>query len=362
MSHPIHQGASVLFTGGGTLGPVTPLLAVARKIHALRRDSSFAWAGTADGPESEIIMREGISFTGVPIAKVPRYPSLRWLTWPREYVRARRIARQMIHDVDPALIVGAGGFTQVPLMHEAHRRRIPCVIHQLDATPTLSNRLVASFCRAVTTSFEYPTSPFGRVKTTRVPTPCRFAGETIPQREDGASYFFLDPTHPIIFAFGGGTGAFALNQAVNVLHTRLASNVQFLHVTGAGRGAGLAADRRTVIKEFMDEKDMRFAYAAADLVICRAGMGTLAELATLRKAAIVIPLPNSHQEANAFALRDGIERIEQRERFEESLERAIRKLLDDPKKRATLGETLHRLLPTDDGSACARICIHAMSR
>ena len=354
---------TILLCGGGTLGPVTPLLTVVRSMKKMRNDVSFVWAGTPDGPEAALVLREEIRFVSIPVAKLSRYPSLHWLTWPRDYVRARRAARQILDEVRPTLVVGAGGFTQVPLMQEADRRKLPCVIHQLDAAPTLSNRVIARRCRSVTTSFEYSSPPFGRnVQTMRVSTPCRYAGVAIPDKEAGASYFFLDPARPIVFVFGGGTGALLLNQAMDIVRERL-PNVQFIFATGEGRGARLAADRRTVVKKFLDERDMLFAYAASDVIVCRAGMGTLSELAVLSRSAIVVPIPNSHQEENAEALKEGIVVVEQRDGFEEHLKRI---LTSDPRlltleARQSLGKTLNRLLPTSDGMELAERWLHLIN-
>ena len=263
------------------------------------------------------------------------------------------MARHILDDIRPDLIVGAGGFTQVPVMREAEKRGIPCAIHQLDTTPTLSNRLVAARCRSLTTSFEYSSPPFGRnVTTTRIPTPCRFANVSIPDKESGSSYFFLDHTRPIVFVFGGGTGARALNHAMEIVHERL-TDVQWIFATGEGRGAGLVVDRRTVVKTFFDERDMLFAYAAADVVVCRAGMGTVSELAALSKPAIIVPIPNSHQEANAEALKEGIVIVRQTEHLHDELRATIEGLLPDRERLAHMGSTLHRLLPTDNGTALA---------
>ncbi len=248
---------------------------------------------------------------------------------------------------------------EVPVMREAAKRKIPCVLHQLDFTPGLSNRLVAKLCKSVTTSFSE--SFVGR-RTSGVATPCRFSGMTIPDKDSGAAYFFLDHTQPIVFVVGGGTGSLALNRAMNAVKHRLPPEIQFIHQTGRGKLEGMEPSRRTVVKEFMDERDMLFAYGAADLIICRAGMGTLSELAALSKAAIVVPIPDSHQEANARALAEGIEIVRQREGFEDMLESRIRELIKDQIRRDELGRNLHQLLPTDDGTELAERWIKLIGR
>jgi UDP-N-acetylglucosamine--N-acetylmuramyl-(pentapeptide) pyrophosphoryl-undecaprenol N-acetylglucosamine transferase len=354
---------TILFTGGGTLGPVTPLLAVARRMRKMRPTLEFAWAGTQGGPERVVVERERMDFYPIPVAKIPRYVSWEWVRWPGRYRAAKKSARELLMRIKPSLVVGAGGFTQVPIMREASKMGIPCVIHQLDSVPTLSNKIVASRCALVTTSFLYPTSPFGQVNTEVVATPTRFAGVTVPDKEAAASRYLLKPDQPIVFVVGGGTGAQAINEAVwRMMGTTKGQsypNIQIIHATGQGKGGG-DVQRATgymgkyLSYEFLDEQDMLFAYAAADVVVCRAGMGTLTDLATLKKAAIVIPIPDSHQEANTEAVKEGIVVVRQDASLGTQILAEIQRLMEDDQTRQKMGETLHRLLPTDDGTELAR--------
>jgi UDP-N-acetylglucosamine--N-acetylmuramyl-(pentapeptide) pyrophosphoryl-undecaprenol N-acetylglucosamine transferase len=344
---------TILFAGGGTLGPVTPLLAVARRIKKLDATVECAWAGTSEGPEREVVGRERIPFHVIPTAKLPRYFSLEIFSWPSKYFAARRAAAELLDRVKPSLVVGAGGFTQVPVILEAAKRKIPCVIHQLDAEPGLSNRAVAKKCVSVTTSFAYEKPPFGSVTTERIATPCRFSGARLPDRHAGAERFFLDEHKPIVFIFGGGTGAAAINEAIRRSKSELLTSVQLIHQTGKGKRQNDVTEKGVIVSEFFDEQDMLFAYAAADIVICRAGMGALSDLAALKKTAIVIPIPNSHQEKNLEAVKTGVLGVHQTDHLDRDLTTAITDQLKNASYRAHLGETLHALLPTDDGTALA---------
>lgn len=332
---------TVLFCGGGTLGPVVPLLAVLRKMKKMNPDLSFEWAGTEEGPERALIQKEGIPFHTIPTAKFARYFTLDWLRWPARYLRARKAAKLLIEKIQPALVVSAGGFTAVPVMREANRRKIACAIHQLDAEPGLSNRIVAKCCQSVTTSFTYNESPFGSVKTEQVATPCRF------QYEDLAEHVSDRPT---VLVVGGGTGAQALNEAVWKILDELLKEANVIHATGKGKGSDIKKAGYDSM-EFLNEENMLIAYSSADVVVTRAGMGGLSELASLKKAAIVVPIPRSHQEANAKKMPYPI--VEQGEKFGERLHDAVHKLLSDTDKRLKLGESAHRTLPTDDGTALA---------
>ena len=131
-----------LFAGGGTLGPVTPLLSVAARLRGLQPDGRFVWAGTDNGPERELIEAAGIHFLTVPVAKLPRYASMQLFTSPVSFLRARFVASRIIAQYHPDAVISAGGFTAVPVVSVA-AGHVPCIAHQLDFQTGLSNRLVA---------------------------------------------------------------------------------------------------------------------------------------------------------------------------------------------------------------------------
>lgn len=342
---------TILFTGGGTLGPVTPLLAVLRQMLKRRPGLVMVWAGTPHGPERAVIEKEGIPFYAIPVAKLPRYPSWRWLTWPISLLRARVTAERIMRRIQPALVVSAGGFTSVPVIKAARRRNIPCAIHQLDVEPGLANRAVASDCQSVTATFKYDFEPFEGVKTAQTPTPCRFAGAIVPNKSEAAFFFGLDAGRPIILVVGGGTGADYLNQAVWKIKSELLAVTQVIHLTGRdkGREASSAAGYET--REFFDEKNMLQAYAAADLVISRAGLGAITDLVCLKKPAILVPIPKTHQVANVRRLPFAV--VEQGANFDEQLLRWVKLFLGNNEMRERLQAQISAALPIDDGSALA---------
>jgi len=341
---------TILFAGGGTMGPVTPLLAVLRAMRKRRPDLTFAWAGTPDGPERDVVAKDGVAFYPIPVAKLPRFLSAGWVTWPFRYINARRAAERVIKTVKPDLVASAGGFTSVPVMLAAHVKGIPCAIHQLDAEPGLSNKSVASFCDSVTTSFRYDLPPFRGVTSERVATPCRFSGVSVPDRKAAAASFGLNPTRPVVFIVGGGTGASSMNEAIWSVLDDLLKKTQIIHMTGKGKGNDVARIGY-VQKEFLDEKEMLNAYAAADLVISRAGIGGISDLASLSKPAVFVPIPGSHQERNVDSLM--VEVVKQGLDFPKRLLDKIIDILGDEEYRLKCGERLHDEFPTDDGTALA---------
>lgn len=346
----------ILFCGGGTLGPVTPLLAVLRKMREARPDLEFSWVGTDSGPEAPLVEAEGVGFHVLPRAAFPRYPSKRWLTFPFDYLRAAKMAGRIVDEESPELVVSAGGYTQVPVIRDAAKKGIACAVHQLDRTPLLSNKAVAGKCRLVTTSFDYPKPPFGSARTVRAATPCRFAGVAVPSKEEAAARLGLDAERPILFVFGGGTGALAINQAVSSSLDELLKSTQVVHLTGKGKAVGHAlAHPDYLTHEFFDERKMLDAYAAADLVVSRGGFGALSEMAALKKAAIVVPIPQSPWIENVEALGDAVRLVRQTDGLSRDLLSNVVDLLFDAVGRRSLGDRLDRALPTDDGRALAEL-------
>lgn len=349
---------SILFAGGGTLGPVTPLLAVADRLREHDEDLKIVWAGTDSGPERAVVEAKEIPFTTIPVAKLPRYLSPKLLTLPFDFMRARKAAANILTAFRPRAVVSAGGFTAVPIIQEAYHRRIPCLAHQLDAEPLLSNRMVIRQCRYITTSFPYDRNPFPKASTVyHVPTPVRFFPDELPSREAACSYFGFDPSRPVLLVIGGGTGAIALNKAMWEIESGLPQEIQILHSVGKGKMERIEASRAGyVTQEFFNAEEMGMAYAAADLVVSRAGFGAISECASLSKPMILIPLPNSPQERNVRELDGAVLPVWQSSKaFHSMLRKMIITMLEDERLRTDFGLHLHDRLPTDRGDVLANL-------
>ncbi len=346
----------IVLVGGGTMGPTAPLLALYdywRKVHS--RDQ-FIWAGTAEGPERKPVEARGIQFEIIPSAKIPRYFSFQLFTWPFNYLKAINASKIFLDKYKPDIIIGAGGFTQVPLIRTASRRNIPCVIHQLDFTPSWSNLAVQKFCKYVTTTFVYHYKKFRKCKNEKqIATPNRFVAMEIPEKKPSKEYFGFNSDMPVLLVIGGGTGSLALNQVIETNIEKWLEKIQILHLTGKGRSANLSERVGYKRYEFLDRDDLLRAYSSADIVISRAGMGGITDLATLFKPAILVPIPNSHQEKNTRHLPFVIIEVKESEHLFEDLYKEVLRLLKDPDKRKKLGHELHRFIATDDGREWLKI-------
>ena len=293
----------ILLTGGGTLGPVTPLLAVAAEWRKRDPQVKLTWIGTPDGPERILIEQAKIPFVSF---AAPKFDRDRWWTWPIvPFALAWSCVRafQILGDVEPTMMMSAGAYVSVPFAWMGKLRGIPTWIHQLDVIPGLANKLMAPVATRISVTWEENVKDFGTGKTFVVGAmirPFLRLGDATTAKE----LFGLNKNKPTVFVIGGGTGASRLNDAMSVIGAELVRHANVIHLTGKGKmlsalesiGDGYAA------REFLGE-GIADVYAAADVVVCRAGMGTIAELVALGKPAIVLPLAG-HQEANAKALED----------------------------------------------------------
>ena len=295
----------ILIAGGGTGGHVQPAIAT---IQALRRrlPVELLWIGSQDGLERRSARAEGIPFLSISTGKLRRYFSLRTpvdgLRVPVGIMQAYWIIRRYHPDV----VFSTGGFVSVPGVIAARMAGVPSLSHEQTAIAGLATRINAGFCDVVALSFETSAAALSgsraRIAVTGNPVrPEILRGNAAAARER----FGLSDDLPVIYITGGALGAHAINDAVRGLLPELLSITQVVHQCGPAQGNGdyphlvdareqLSPDlrRRYVVTEFLGP-ELADVYAAARLVVGRAGAGTVAELAALGKPSILIPLPGT---------------------------------------------------------------------
>jgi len=233
----------------------------------------------------------------------------------------------------------------VPFAWASSVLRVPTWIHQLDVEPGLANKLMAPFAKRISVTWEESVPAFSSKKTLVVGCMARKSlrlGEKATARE----MFGMDAALPTVLVIGGGTGAVQLNEAMVVIGKDLAVRANVLHVTGKGKmHAGLEGiSKHYVAQEFLYET-MADAYALADVVVARAGMGTIAELAMLGKPTILVPIAGTHQEKNAKALEDRKAADVMWFFSPQTLLQAIDRLLDRADRRETLAKNIRSIFP-----------------
>lgn len=327
----------ILMTGGGTLGPVTALLAIADD---LKDEHEVRWIGTYSGPEARLLVDRGYCYLPIFSAKFRRYVSLRSIFDPLLFCAGFLQSLVILITWRPRVIVSAGGFVSVPVVIAGWMLRIPSLIHQQDVIPGLANRIMAPFARRITVAVPESVDAFDARKTIVVGNPIRKEIEEVVTRRaelraEAQKKFALNNALPVVLVTGGGTGAQALNATIGQIANDLLQFADIILLTGKGKGNMTYPERGefvgTMIGRELVDADMPLAYAAADIVVSRAGMGTVSELLVLGTSAIVVPIPHTHQEANAAFFVEhggGVVVAQNAPDFPERLLHAIRHALD----------------------------------
>lgn len=295
----------VLMTGGGTLGPVTPLLAIAGELRRRDPNAYVNWIGTPSGPERLLVESNRIPFTSLSAPKLDRYRKWTWPFVPIALAAACVKAFRLLRASKPDVVMTAGAFVSVPVVWMAWVLRIPVWLHQLDVQVGVANKVMAPFATRVSVTFEDTAAAFAAAKTMVVGGMIR---KTLRSGERAAAMkrYGFDDTLPTVLVIGGGTGAQAINEAFAVIRKDLVGKVNVIHLVGRGKMLGALEEPgpNYVALEFLNE-GMADAYAAADVVVCRGGFGTMCELAGLAKPAVVIPITgDAFQESNAKFLEE----------------------------------------------------------
>ncbi len=287
----------IVFSGGGTLGSVTPLLALAEIIKEQNPEVEFFWLGTKDGPEKLLVDKAGIKFIALSSGKWRRYFSfLNFLDLFKIFAGwAQAVAT--LNDIRPQVIVMAGGYVGVPVGWAANILHIPFIIHQQDLRLSLSNKLLKSFAIAITVNWPELAKLFPTKKVTVVGNPVRKFIFSQTDKGDIYKKYNLTPTLPVILAVGGGTGAEFINHLMADSYDGLKDDFQVVNLVGQNYDESFSANGFHTIKFGVEEVPELL--KIADLVVSRAGLGFITELAALGKPAVIIPIPNSHQEDNA---------------------------------------------------------------
>lgn len=302
--------------GGGTGGHIYPALAIARGLKDRYPGAEILYIGAVGGMEADIVPREGIPFKGIVVSGLKRKISLRNLVvlWQAGYGFCQ--AYKIIRRLRPDAVVGTGGYVCGPVLLAAALSKIPTLIHEQNALPGITNRILARFVDKVTVTFAVSASYFPQRKKVRVTgLPVR---PEILKAEKNCSLkkLGIDGSRFFLFSFGGSRGARTINKAMVEVIRKFAGDprLNILHVTGrlgydeflndcAAQGIDVGNYGNITIKSYV--YNMQDALAAADLVICRAGAATLAELTVMGIPAILVPYPyasENHQEFNARAL------------------------------------------------------------
>ncbi len=347
----------IVLSGGGTLGPVTPLLALVHELRA-RGEHEFLWMGTNKGIEKALVEDSSIPFRSIASGKIRRYFDWGYLWDPLRIMVGLIQSFFILIRFRPDRVLTSGGYVAVPVVCAAYCLRIPILVHQQDMVWGLANRIMRPLATWITVNFDASWKMLParyRCKSHLVGNPVRPLIQSIlSEPRDRAlilKKFNLEEGIPIILSLGGGTGALRLNELLTQAAIGLVQNAQIIHLTGKGKQILVPElhfpTRYHHCDFFLNE--MADALYIADIVISRAGTGTLTELAVLGKPTIIIPIPKSQQEANAqyFEEKNAAMVLDQEKLSPLQLASAVEELLKNNDLRTTLSQRIQLLANRD---------------
>lgn len=290
---------SYLLAGGGTAGHVNPLLAVADGLRARAADDTVLVLGTREGLEARLVPERGYELVFVDKVPFPRRPNGAAVAFPSRFLRAVAQVRAIIRERGIDVVVGFGGYASAPAYIAARRERIPFVVHEANAKPGLANVLGARSAAGVGVAFEG--TPLRGATVVGMPLRREVVSlDRAAQRAEAADFFALDASRPTLLVFGGSLGALRLNEAFGGAYADvLAAGWQLVHVTGERSDLADPGVPGYTVLRYVDRMDL--AFAAADVIVSRAGAATVSEISALGIPAVYVPyaVGNGEQRHNA---------------------------------------------------------------
>jgi UDP-N-acetylglucosamine--N-acetylmuramyl-(pentapeptide) pyrophosphoryl-undecaprenol N-acetylglucosamine transferase len=366
----------ILFAGGGTAGHINPAVAMAKYIKERHPQAEIAFCGTKEGMENTLVPREGFPMYYIDVHGFKRKISLYNIGAARRAVTSLIQAKKVIKAFSPDVVVGTGGYVSGPVLYMAAKMGVPSVIHEQNASPGFTSKLLSGMVDKVMISFEESRSHFkNQEKLILTGNPVR--EEILYRKKDEARDKLGIGNRPLVLSFAGSLGAKAINLAMIDVIDKLKDDkrLMFVHATGE-RGYlwmpdklkehGIDINNLDNIRVEKYIYDMPNWLAAADLVICRAGAITLTELAIQGKASILIPSPNvtgNHQYYNAlvFAKQGAAVLLEEKDADGESIAENIYNMLFDSSKLINMGIAAGNLAVYDSNQKIYDIIMSMLS-
>ena len=277
----------IILTGGGTAGHVTPNLAL---LPALKEAGyEIRYIGSYQGIERKLIENAGVPYDGISSGKLRRYFDLKNFSDPFRVLKGYGEALRLMKRYRPDVVFSKGGFVAVPVVLAAKHYKIPVIIHESDMTPGLANKICIPSAAKVCCNFPETLKYLPEDKAVLTGSPIReelLKGDRLA----GLSYAHLSADKPVLLVIGGSLGSVAVNTAVRNILPRLLDSFQIIHICGKGNlDESLIGIHGYVQYEYVDAP-LKHLFAAADIVISRAGANSICELLALRKPNLLIPL------------------------------------------------------------------------
>lgn len=301
----------IIISGGGTGGHIFPAIAIADALKKLQPNTEFLFVGAKGRMEMEKVPAAGYQIVGLDIQGFQRGSIVKNLLLPFKVLDSVNKAKSIVKNFKPDAVVGVGGYASGPLLYAASTKNIPILIQEQNSYAGITNKWLAKKAKRICVAFDGMEKFFPAETIIKTGNPIRRTSVAIDgKKEEAMKFFRLSPSKKTILVTGGSLGAGTLNKCMLAgLNGLIAADVQLIWQTGKYYYKGIIEklgeniNPNICVLEFLNRMDL--AYAAADVIISRAGAGTIAELCMVKKAVILVPSPNvaeDHQTKNALAL------------------------------------------------------------
>lgn len=340
----------VIISGGGTGGHIFPAISIANELKLRYPTCEILFVGAEDRMEMQKVPEAGYKIEGLWISGIQRRLTAKNLLFPVKLVKSLWKARDIIKKFQPDVVIGTGGFASGPLLQMANRENIPTLIQEQNSYPGITNKLLAKGANTICTAYPDMERFFPSEKIVLTGNPVRQdLLDVTSKREEAQSFFGIDPSKKTVLVLGGSLGARKINQLIEEnLKEFEKHNLQLLWQTGSlyFEEYSKYAEKEN-IQTFAFLKRMDLAYAAADIIISRAGAGTVSELCIVGKPVVFIPSPNvaeDHQTKNAMAVAESDAAIVLSEsHLEQGFRSIFFPLVETDEKMKSLGRNIKKL-------------------
>ncbi|WP_289022822.1 undecaprenyldiphospho-muramoylpentapeptide beta-N-acetylglucosaminyltransferase [uncultured Salegentibacter sp.] len=348
----------VILSGGGTGGHIYPAIAIANEIKTRYPETEILFVGASDRMEMEKVPQAGYKIEGLWISGIQRKLTMSNLMFPFKLLSSLAKSRRIIKEFKPNVVIGTGGFASGPLLKVASSKGIPSIIQEQNSFPGITNKLLAKQVDKICAAYEEVKRFFPAEKTIITGNPVRQDLLKIDaNREKALKHFELENNKKVVLVLGGSLGARRINQLVEANLERFKKeNIQLIWQTGKLYFEEYKKYNSGLVQTHMFLNNMNLAYGAADVIISRAGAGTVSELSIVGKPVLFIPSPNvaeDHQAKNAQAVvkKNAALMLKENE-LDEKFETVFFSFMASEEKQRKLGENIKKLaLP----NATARI-------
>jgi UDP-N-acetylglucosamine--N-acetylmuramyl-(pentapeptide) pyrophosphoryl-undecaprenol N-acetylglucosamine transferase len=332
----------VLFAGGGTGGHLYPAIAIAEEIIKKDSKAKIVFAGTKEKIEARVVPQKGFEFHTIWISGFRRRLTIDNIIFPVKVIVSLIQSFFVIKKVQPNIVVGTGGYVCGPILFVASILGIPTVIHESNSYPGVTTRMLAGRVSKVFVQFDVTKQWLSSKASVEVVGNPTREELSVATRNEGSSFFKLDPSKKTVFVFGGSLGAASINKVMpEIVNDAIAHDYQIIWQTGETdwqSAKTIQQHKNIVVMKYVDRMD--YGYAAADIVVSRSGATTLAELTRIGKPAILVPYPfaaANHQVMNAETLVEaGAALMIKDSELSNKLRSTIRELLFDDVKQTTM--------------------------